>query len=241
MVKTKILYLLLISIFLVSCTSADKNQYDTRAIELLDLMSETIGDLSACSYTLNDVTVTADGIELHHQSDVYLRGPDKMYIHRIGSQGERSTWYNGSILAYYLFEKNTYATTEAPDNILKTIDYVHDEYGYDFPAADFLYPSFTDDLLDHYDHVLFLGDVMLNDRETISIVASNDENIVQIWVDKTSNLPLKLLIDSKDSATEYYQATFSNFKTNPNLPDLLFEFKPPNNSEKTEFKSTQSK
>jgi hypothetical protein len=226
MVKMKILFLIVVSFLLASCTSADKNQYDTRAVELLDLMSETIGDLSACSYTLHDVTVTADGTELYNQSDVYMRGPDKMYIHRFGSKGERSTWYNGSTLAYYSFDKNTYATIDAPDNIIKTIEHVHDEYGYDFPAADFFYPDFTDDVLAAFDHLLFLGDVTLNGQESTSVVASNDKTTVQIWVDKNSHLPLKLLIDAKDSTTEFYQATFSNFRTNPDLPDLMFEFKP---------------
>lgn len=241
MAKIKILYLILASILLASCTSTDENQYDTRAVELLDLMSETIGELESASYTLDAEAIMADGTVRYKQSDVYMRGYDKMYTHSTGTKGDQGTWYNGSTLAYYSFNKNTYAVIDAPDNIIKTIDFVHDKYGYNFPAADFFYPSFTDDILEEFDHVLFLGDVMLDGRESSSIVANNKQMTLQIWFDKTSHLPLKFLLDPVSTDTEFYQASFSNFRANPELPDLMFEFKPPINSEKTEFESNKAK
>jgi len=241
MVRKAVLYSVLASFFLVSCASEDKEQYDTRALESLDAMSEAIGELGACSYTLNDVNVLEDGTKYYNQHDVYLRGPDKMYVHSVGTKGDRSTWYDGSTLAYYSFDKNTYATVEAPDTIMKMIEYVNEKYGIDFPAADFFYPDLTDDILDHFDHVLFMGDETMNGLETTSVLASNDNNIMQIWIDKATNLPLKFLIDSKASTAEYYVATFSNFKVNPDLPDLLFATNAPINSESTELKPSEKK
>ena len=241
MVKKSVLYSVLVSFLLVSCTSEDKAQYDTRALESLDAMSESIGELLACSYTLDDVNVLEDGTENYDQHDVYMRGPDKMYIHSVGSKGDRSYWYDGSTLAYFSFDKNTYATIEAPDSIMKTIEHVHEKYGIDFPAADFFYPDFTDDIMDDYDHVLFMGDEAINGVESTSILASNDKTIVQIWIDKATNLPVKFLIDSKASSAEYYVASFSNVRVNPDLPDLLFDTNPPINSKSTELNSIEKK
>lgn len=235
MTSKAILYSVLASLFLVSCTGKDEKEYDTRAIESLDAMSEVIGELSACSYTLDDVSVKADGSEYYNQHDVYMRGPDKMYIHSNGTKGERSYWYNGTSLAYYSFENNTYATIDAPDNIVKAIDYVHDKYGVRFPAADFFYPSFTDDILTDFDQVLFLGEEVINGIEATTILASNDVQVAQIWIDKASNLPLRFSIESTADTPEFYEATFSNFRENPDLPDLMFESKPPSNSERTEL------
>jgi len=234
-----ILYSILASFLLLSCTSKDKEEYDTRAIESLDLLSQTIGELSACSYTLNEIIVKEDGSEYANEHDVYMRGPNKMYIHSVGTKGDRSYWYDGENLSFFSFDKNVYATVEAPDDILQTIDYVNDKYGIDFPAADFFYPDLTDDVLNEFDYVLFVGDELVNGIESTSILARNDTKVVQIWIDKASNLPLKLVIESKVNAAEYYEATFSNFRTNPSLPDLLFEFKPPSNSESTELKITE--
>ena len=241
MAKKVVLYSIFVSFFLVSCTSQDNEQYDTRALASLDAMSEAIGELGACSYTLNDVNVLEDGTEYYNQHDVYMRGPDKMYVHSVGTKGDRSTWYDGSTLAYYSFDKNTYATIEAPDNIMEMIEYVNEKYGVDFPAADFFYPNLTDDILDNFDHVLFLGDETINGLEATSILASNDDDILQIWIDKTTNLPVKFLIDSKASAAEYYVASFSNFRVNPDLPDLLFEINAPINSESSDLKPSVNK
>lgn len=241
MVKKTVLYSVLVSFFLVSCSSEDKGQYDTRALASLDAMSEAIGELSACSYSLNDVNVLEDGTKYYNQHDVYMRGPDKMYVHSVGTKGDRSTWYDGSTLAYYSFDKNTYATVEAPDSIMKMIDHINEKYGIDFPAADFFYPDFTDDVLDDFDHVLFMGDETINGVESTSVLASNDNTIVQVWIDKATNLPVKFLIDSKASTAEYYVASFSNFRVNPDLPDLLFEINAPINSESIDLKPSEKK
>lgn len=237
MVRKAILYAVLASVFLVSCTAKDKDEYDTRAIESLDAMSEVIGELLACSYTLDDVNVTEDGSEFYNVHDVYMRGPNKMYIHSNGTKGERSYWYDGATLAYYSFDKDTYAEIEAPGNIVETIHYVHEEYGVRFPAADFFFPDLTDDILAEFDRVLFLGEDVLDGIESISILASNDNQTVQIWIDKATNLPLRLSIEPTAETAKFYEATFSNFRENPDLPDLLFESKPPIDSEKTELKA----
>lgn len=234
-----ILYSILASFLLMSCTSKDQQEYDTRAIESLDLLSETIGELSACSYTLNEFSVKEDGSEFSTEHDVYMRGPNKMYVHSVGSKGDRSYWYDGENLSFFSFDKNIYATVEAPDDILQTIDYINDKYGIDFPATDFFYPDLTDDILDNFDRLLFVGDDLVDGIESTSIFASNDTDAVQIWIDKASNLPLKLVIESKVNSAEYYEVTFSNFRSNPDLPDLLFEFQPPHNSERTELKPTE--
>ena len=237
MASKAILYSVLASLFLVSCAVEDKEEYDTRAIQSLDAMSEVIGELSACSYTLDDVNVTEDGSEFYNEHDVYMRGPNKMYIHSNGTKGERSYWYDGKTLAYYSFDKDTFAEIDAPDNIMETIEYVHDKYGVRFPAADFFYPGFTDDILANFDQVLFLGDEVIDGIESTSILASRDTRVVQIWIEKASNLPLRLSIESIGDTAKFYEATFSNFRSNPDLPDLMFESNPPTDSEKSELKA----
>ena len=201
-----------------------------------DKMSDVIGKLSAASYTLNTVNVSADGTESYNESDVYMRGPNKMYVHGNGTKGEKSYWYDGTTLGYYSFDKNTYATIEAPGNIVKVFDYAYDQYGISFPAVDFFYPSFTDDILADFDQVLFLGEDEIEGIKVIAILASNDVQVVQIWIDKSSHLPLRFTIESAADTSEFYEATFSNFRENPDLPDLMFESSPPSSSERTELK-----
>lgn len=236
MIKKTIAYSFFISLFLVSCTS-EKGEYDTRAIDSLDKMSETIGNLSACSYTLNTFVVKSDSTEIHNQHDVYMRGPDKMYINTDGDKGHKGYWYNGTTLSYYSYDKDVYATGDAPGNIIDAIAFLNEKYGIVFPAADFFYPTLTDDIIDNFDKVLFVGDVEVDNIACISIQATNDKKTLQIWIDKETNLPYKMVFASNQKNGKYFEGSFSNWRTNQTLPDILFDFEPSESSTKVDLKT----
>lgn len=231
MIKQVTYYLIAATLFLVSCTS-DDGIYDERAVEHLDNLSETIGNLNSCSYTL--VTKVSEGSEseLSNEHDVYMRGPDKMHIHTNGTKGRKGFWYDGSSFAYFSYNKNTYDVVGAPGNIITAIDELHHKYGIDFPAADFFYPYFTDDILDNFNEVLFLGHENIDNVDCFVIKASNEDNVLKIWIEKDSNLPHKMSIVQTNDSDNSYEAVFSNWRINPKLPDVLFEFKPPANSKR---------
>jgi len=235
MKKRIILYSILSVLFFVSCNSSGDGEYDTRAIESLDKLTETVGDLNSLSYTVDSYSVNKDGEETSKFSDVYLRDSDKMFIKNSGTKGNKSFWYNGETFSYFLFDKNEYDILQAPNHTLKLIDSIHSNYGIYFPAADFLYPTLTDDMITNYDQILFFGDEKIDDIECISIEASNDEYIVQLWIDKELNLPNKMVILSKLNENKYYEAVYSNWRINPKLPDIMFEFQAPKGSERKKF------
>lgn len=235
MIDRKLLIAVFATLFLFSCSTEPK-VYDQRAIASFDALSETIGNLESCSYTLNTFVSKKSGEQYSNENDVYMRGPNKMYIHSIGTKGERSYWYDGKIMGYFNFGNNSFDTVPAPDNIIKTIDGLHKKYGIDFPAADFFYPTFTDDIIDHFDRILFFGDETIDGVECVVSEATSDKFLVHIWIDKNTNLPHKLVISNVNNPLGYYEAVFSNWRKNPNLPDILFEFKPPENSKRVALK-----
>ncbi len=123
---------------------------------------------------------------------------------------------------------------EAPSNILKVIDAIHDKYGIDFPAADFFYPSLTDDILSNFDKLLYWGETQIGDQKMHTLSAYNKNSTLQVWVDGNTQLPAKMVIFIEgDQKRNHYEATFSNWKLNPKLPDLLFEFEAPEGAIKT--------
>ncbi len=222
---------------LVSCNSPSQSdseaaRYDAAAIEALDMMSEKIATLSSCSFTLDTINSTDPSNEIRNEHDVYMRAPDKMYVHTVGTAGEKGYWYNGAKLAYFSYSERKYATVEAPDNILKAIDAGSKTYGIDFPAADFFYPDLTDDILDNYDDVYF-SEEEIDGISNASVTAINSDEVVQIWIDQATYLPYRMVIQSKLDHNNYYDVVFSNWKTNQELPDTLFEFQPPSSSEET--------
>ena len=231
MIKKVTYYLIAATLFLVSCTS-DTGKYEQEAVDHLDMLSEAIGNMNSCSYTLNTVVHKGAESEFINEHDVYMRGPDKMHVHTNGTKGKKGFWYDGSSFAYFSYNKNTYDTVSVAPNIIAAIDQVHNEYGIDFPAADFFYPTFTDDILDDFNEVILAGDENIDDVDCVVILASNDDNVLKIWIEKDSYLPHKMSIVQTNDSDNSYEAVFSNWRINPKLPDVLFEFKPPANSKR---------
>lgn len=219
---------------LIICMSARSQEprVDTVAVMIIDRMASVIGELTSCSFTLNssfDVQNHEFGLVKHTQKDeIYFAGPDKMLIHSFGDKGHRGFWYNGEIITCYWFDENNYAIIDAPDHTIAMIDTIHQNYGIEFPAADFFYPTFTDDILNAFDNIVFLGKKIYHDQECLSILVSNQDMSVQIWfANDAFNLPVKFVIIYKKDGNRQYEATFSNWQLNPEMPVTIFEFMPP--------------
>ena len=132
---------------------------------------------------------------------------------------------------YSFIDENNYITLEAPESTLEMIDKMHLDYNFNFPAADFFYPSFTDDMLEQFSTIKYLGSEFINGEECHRIMATNDEINVQLWLSNgTYLLPKRFVIIYKNKSNLQYQSTFSNWSLNPNTPNSIFGFLPPPNA-----------
>lgn len=222
-----------IFIMALSCSAfSQTKKVDSLAVVVLDRMADVIGDLNSCSFNLNTSydELGEYGLEKKFcENEVLFKGPDKMLVQAKGEDFHKGYWYNGKHIAYYSYSQNNYSVIDAPDNIIATIDAVHDGYDVDFPASDFFYPTFTDDVLADFPIVAFLGKKKIDGKDCFHILAESPTRILQVWIsDDAYNLPVKFLIVYKDKANSpQYMASFSDWKINPDLPDALFEFNPP--------------
>ena len=237
----KLIYFASICLIAWSCSNLaveDTGIYDVRSVEVLDSLSTKIGNLESVSYTLDvqieDHNTEGNLIEIDNVNDVYMRGPNKMHVLTKGTRGQKGYWYNDSTFSYYSYTNNTYDKVDAPESILLVIDALHTKFGIDFPAADFFYPSLTDDVLANFNKLLYWGETQVDDRNLHTISAYNKNTTVQIWVDSETLLPAKMVIFGEGEKKGHrYEASFSNWKLNPALPDVLFEFKAPKGATKT--------
>jgi hypothetical protein len=211
---------------------AQTPRVDSVAVMILNHMSDIIGDLNSCSFKLStsvDIDDFDFGIIKQTGTDeVSMVGPDKMLVHSYGDHGHEGYWYNGQQVAYYSFSENNYTTVEAQPDILSTIVSINDTYDIEFPAADFFFPTFTDDILSQYPSIAFAGIKNVAGQECFHIVASNQNQTLQFWIANNAfSLPEKFIITYKNSQNMQYEATFSDWKLNPEIPDAVFEFLPP--------------
>jgi hypothetical protein len=212
---------------------AQGTKIDSTAVVLLDRMSDIIGDLGSCSFQLNTSYDTLDpdyGLTKQFGTfEVHMSGPDKMLVISAGARGHHQFWYNGYQLSYYSYDENNYAVLDAPPTILQTIDSVNKNFGVEFPAADFFYPTFTDDLIKNSEQIAYLGKTQILGRNCFHILATGKESTIQIWISEDAfNLPLRYSIMYRDiKGNPQYEATFSDWKINPDLPSEMFNFLPP--------------
>ena len=238
--------LMLSSIWVLFTLSAFSQtvKYDPTAVLILDRMSDIIGQLHSCSYKTNashDEYVPEYGmVKQFVNSEVNMVGPNKMVVNFWGPHGHRQCWYNGNQFAFYDYDENNYGIVPAPATIIATIDSIHQYYDVDFPAADFFYPAFTDDLLENSDKVVYLGTTHLNGKECFHIAAMSKVTNTQIWISNDSYmLPVKYVIDYYTLAdSPQYETTFSDWQINPDIPDVMFEFLPPPSATKVRIMST---
>jgi len=225
-------YFLLLILMLSTLLNAQDVKVDPVAIQILDHMSDVIGQLNSCAYTLStsqDINDPENGmIKSLAESKVVMVGPDKMLIKVNGDKGNKEFWYDGTSVTYYSFTENNYAKIDAPDNIIATIDSVSMKYDIEIPAADFFYPAFTDDILAGFDRVKYLGEKVVDNEACFHIKTIGKDMDVQYWISNDAyNLPKKYLIVYKDRQNMQYEGTFSNWEINPDIPEAVFEFTAP--------------
>jgi hypothetical protein len=205
---------------------------DSTAIFILDQMSDNIGNLQSVSFDLSnsndEFDDNGDIVTQFSTSTISFSGPDKLLVRTDGTKGKVGFWYDGTYITYYNFDENNYVTLEVPDTTIEMIETMHEKFDFVFPAADFFYPSLTDDMIEQFDSITFLGKKVVHGEECYHILAINEKLNVQMWIsNKSFLLPKHFIVTYKDKSNIQYESTFSNWSINPIIPESAFSFLAP--------------
>jgi hypothetical protein len=227
-----------ICVAITARVAAQREKIDTIAVAILDRMSSIIGDLSSCHVTVKsnyDIRSQHLGLVKHgDEEQLYMQGPDKLLIRSQGDRGDRSIYYDGNSLSYYSLENNQFATIQLSAPIVEMIDTVNKIYGINFPAADFFYPSFVDDLLSESKNLIYLGMTKVDGKDCFHIAGTSADKTFQFWItDDALTLPLKMvIIYTNQDMNPQYEAVMSDWQINPVLPAAMFQFMAPPKAKK---------
>lgn len=244
--KKKFLFILF-SCLWAGAVLAQNAKIDTVAVSILDRMSAMIGELNSCSVTVKsnyDVGSRELGLIKHSDLEhVYIGGSDKMLVRSEGDKGSRYFMYNGKTFSYYSVDKNHYAQVKAPSSVIGMIDSMNKNYGIVFPAADFLYPGFVDDILGEANTLVLLGMTKIDGKDCFHIAGTSKDKTFQFWInDDPFYLPSKLVIVYTDKEMNpQFEACYTDWQINPTLPNGIFEFKAPPNAKKIKLNSSFAK
>ena len=239
-------FLFLALLFATGASAQTKTQppyrrIDTVAVAIMDKMSAVIGDLSSCSVTIkSNYDVTSKDLGLIKHSDeqqLFIHGSDKMLVKSDGDRGSRDFYFDGTKLSYYSMDKNQYGQIDASMSLVEMIDTVSKLYGIEFPAADFLYPTFVDDILSESKELVYLGLTKVEGKECYHIAGKSSDKTFQFWISADAyNLPIKMVIVyTSQEMNPQYEATLTDWQVNPNLPDALFTFTIPHRAQRVKL------
>jgi hypothetical protein len=226
---------------------AQTRRIDTVAVAILDKMSAMVGELSSCSVTIRsnyDVSSKELGLIKHSdEQQLYLHGPNQLLLRSDGDQGSRDFYFDGKTLSYYSMDKNQYGQIDAPVNVIQMIDTVNKMYGIEFPAADFFYPSFVDDILADSKTLVYLGLTKVDGKECYHVAGTTTDKTYQFWIANDAfTLPMKMVIiyTGKEMHPQY-EASLSDWQVNPGLPDAMFTFTVPHRARKVKLVALSTK
>jgi hypothetical protein len=227
MIKKLLLLLLCSASFLTVA-----GQHDPQALKLIDRMTLIIGDLESFSYTMTNCRdIRNPDYETRtfcNSHEVFIDGPTRMLAKSSGDNGPRELFYNGELFHYYNVSENNYVALDAPPTMMETLDTLHELYDFDFPAADFFYPSLTEDLIGFCDKISYVGTAVVHGNNCHVIIASNDKMVIQIWIrNDAASLPQKMVINYKnDKQLSRYETIFTDWNLSNKLPVSMFDFVP---------------
>jgi hypothetical protein len=233
----KILFTIFICAFVLQ-SRAQTHRIDTVAVSILDKMSTVIGELGSCSLTVKsnyDIVSRELGLIKHSDEEqLYLHGSNKLLVRAEGDRGTRYLSYNGKTLTYFSLDKNQYGQIESSSPVMEMIDTVNKLYGIDFPAADFFYPTFVDDILAETTNLVYLGMTKVDGKDCFHIAGTAKDKTYQFWIaDDAFYMPVKMVIvNTSKEFSPQYEAVLTDWKLNPDLPDALFEFTAPPKAKK---------
>ncbi len=232
--KFTLIFSLIFMMYACNSGNTSLKKQDEKAILLLQQVQEAVQKMDKKSFTVtvDEEKLNSEGkvINEHAVNLVKAISPNKFLVDHVGDKANFTYVYNGEYFTYYSIDDNNYVTLEAPATTAAMIDSMHNNFGFKFPAGDFFYPSFKEDIEEYFNKIQLKGNESIDDEVCEKIIAKNKEVDVKIWISEETSLPKKLEVVYKNENNITYSAVFNDWDLSPDFDDLVFDFVAPENS-----------
>jgi hypothetical protein len=221
----------------------EESKFDPQADELLKKMSDYLSNLSSMQFIADHgtevVLTSGQKIEFGARSEVRVRRPDRLRSDRVGELAHATFYYDGKTLTVHGEKTNMYASTPAPPTLAAAVDFAREKLELETPAADLVVGDVYRELREDAVAGMYIGKVDVAGVPCHHLAYRGKETDFQLWIeDGPQPLPRKYVITTKDQpAQPEFEVMLSAWEINPELPDELFVFHPPQGAEKIEFLS----
>jgi len=221
---------------------------DSQAIDVFKRMSRHMKDAKTLSFTTAGLREVADasGIKALHSRTgiVVVQRPNRFYARALRDNGRQTqVWFDGKSLSIAVSGAKgaQYATIAAPEGA-KTIDgmldHVIDEYDYVLQLGDLLYSDVYGTLGDALLSAVHLGRKLVGGRPCHHLSLEFAGADAQLWVqDGDDPVPCRWAFTLRDEPSEpLFVSSFDSWVSNPSVDAARFRFVAPAGATKIEMK-----
>ena len=245
MPRCTLIYLfLLLSVAGAAVTAgADPNkaQIEPEANEKLMQMSKTLSTANAFGFKAaidyDDLLPSGQKIQFGGVVRGLVQRPGSVYTEYSGGLANTKIWMNEKSVTVLDIDHNFYGRIDTPGGIDESMDYMMKNHDFSLPLADIFHSDPFDSLTATTTEGIYVGDSNISGNTCSHLAFVGKEADWQIWLSKdTAALPCRLLITYKNIAgAPQYEATFTDWKINPEFNNSIFDPEIPQGAGKIEF------
>jgi len=233
--------LLSIAVPLLANAADSKAEVDPKADQVLRQMCDYLKAqkhiIARAETSYESILDSGQKLTYMNQVMIYLKRPDRLYIHRTGMIRNQDIFYNGKTLTLYSRNKNVYASTEVPPTIDEMLDYATDVLNLPAPGSDLFYSDVYEGLTSDVYSGTYVGKNRINGVLCHHIAFRAGDVDWQLWIEAGDEpIPRKYIITSKwITGAPEYSMTIREWDTKTIIPESRFQFNPPKGANRIMF------
>jgi hypothetical protein len=214
---------------------------DAEALQALKSMTDYLESLQAFSMhtenTYEDVLATGQKIQFHFESSIVAQRPDKLMVKRTDGSAKQLFVYDGAKFSIYDPQQDIVAVVDPPATIDDFLHFARDALDLVPPSGDLVYSNAFELLTAGLKSGFVVGETVIGGTECIHLAFTTPFVDWQVWI-ATGDQPLPVkyvLTTTDDPAQPQFVTTISNWNTEPEIKDGLFEFEKPTTAMEIDF------
>lgn len=169
-----------------------------------------------------------------------VRRPDRLRVDREDRDGDRrTTFFDGKTLFIDLPDADAYVAIEKPGSLDAVLDYIVDDLDTPIPLHEFLTKNFLASVEQRLTSGFFVATEEIGDEICDHVAFRTPTADVELWI-RVGDAPLPCRIVIRYVTAEgkpQFTASFESWDFALEVPDELFQFKPPATAERLTFQA----
>ena len=204
---------------------------EPEARQALERMSAYLGTLTTFEIrtqtSLDIVTEIGQRVQIDGTAHYKVRRPNGFVIDVVTDLKKRSFYYDGKRFTVFSPAHEFYATVDAPDTILKTLDVLWDQFGLALPLEDlFRWNDSKSGRKEDLSSGFLVGPATIDGVLTNQYAFRQGEVDWSVWIEQGDRpLPRKLMIIDRGQAEQPAYVARLAWTLNPTFPADTFTFK----------------